>query len=98
MSNAAQPTPGSPIDKSVGAALVLTFFFGPLGLFYINVRGAVIAIIVSLIVGLLTLGFGLLFVWPITMVWAAVTASTKHQKFEEWKIGKLAGGTSYGAA
>ncbi|MGA9311731.1 MAG: hypothetical protein WBV74_15350 [Pseudonocardiaceae bacterium] len=96
--NAAQPTAGSPIDKSVGAALVLTFFFGPLGLFYINVRGAVIAIIVSLIVGLLTLGFGLLFVWPITMVWAAVTASKKHQKFEEWKIGKLAGGANYGAA
>ena len=61
-------------------------------------RGAIIAIIVSIVVGLLTLGIGLLFVWPITMVWAAVTASKKHQEFEEWKIDKLAGGANYGVA
>jgi hypothetical protein len=98
MSNATQPAAGPPLDKSVGAALALTFFFGPLGLFYINVRGAIIAIVVSIIVGLLTFGFGLLFVWPVTMVWAAVTASKKHQEFEEWKIGKLAGGVNHGVA
>lgn len=97
-SSTAQPAAGPPLDKSVGAALALTFFFGPLGLFYINVRGALIAVVVSIIVGLLTLGFGLLFVWPVTMVWAAVTASKKHQEFEEWKIRKLAGGPNYGAA
>ncbi|HEX8935401.1 MAG TPA: hypothetical protein VF788_14655 [Pseudonocardiaceae bacterium] len=98
VSNATQPAAGPPLDKSVGAALALTFFFGPLGLFYINVRGAIIAIVVSIVVTLLTLGFGLLFVWPVTMVWAAVTASKKHQEFEEWKIGKLAGGVNQGAA
>lgn len=97
MSSAAQPAAGPPIDKSIGAALVLTFFFGPLGLFYINVRDAVIAIIVSIVVALITLGFGLLLIWPISMVWAAVTASKRHQEFEAWKIEKLAGGTNYGA-
>lgn len=56
------------------------------------------AIVVSIVVSLLTLGFGLLFVWPVTMVWAAVTASKKHQEFEEWKIGKLAGGANHGVA
>jgi hypothetical protein len=95
-SSAAQPAAGPPLDKSVGAALALTFFFGPLGLFYISAGGAIIAIIVSIIVGVLTLGFGLLFVWPIIMVWAAVTASKRHQEFEEWKVGRLAGG-HYGA-
>lgn len=96
--SATQPAAGPPLDKSVGAALALTFFFGPLGLFYINVRGAIIAIVASIVVSLLTLGFGLLFVWPVTMVWAAVTASKKHQEFEEWKIGKLAGGANHGVA
>ena len=97
MSRADQPAAAPPIDKSVGAALVLTFFFGPLGLFYINVRDALIALVLSVIVGIITLGFGLLFLWPITMVWAAVTASKRHQDFEAWKIGKLAGGMTYGA-
>jgi hypothetical protein len=86
-----------PIDKSVGAALVLTFFFGPLGLFYINVRDALIVLILAIVVGIVTLGFGLLLLWPITMVWAAVTASKRHQEFEAWKIAKLTGGMNYGA-
>lgn len=96
-SKSVQAAASPPIDKSVGAALVLTFFFGPFGLFYISVRNAVIAIIVTVIVGIVTLGIGLLFVWPITMVWAAVTASKKHQEFEAWKIDKLTGGANYGA-
>lgn len=90
-----QPMVGPPIDKSVGAALVLTFFFGPFGLFYTSVRDAIIAIIVSIIVGLITIGFGLFLVWPVCMVWAAVTASKKHQEFEAWKIEKLSGGAHY---
>lgn len=85
-----------PIDKSVAAALVLTFFFGPLGLFYIGARDAIITIIVAIVVGILTLGIALLLVWPITMVWAAVAAGKKHQEFEAWKIEKLAGGANYG--
>jgi len=47
-----------PVDKSVGAALVLTFFFGPLGLFYITVLGAVIMTVVAIIVAILTVGIG----------------------------------------
>jgi hypothetical protein len=81
-----------PVDKSVGAALVLTFFFGPLGLFYITVPGALILTVVAIVVAFLTLGLGLIFIWVIAMVWSAVVASRQHQEFEAWKIGRLAGG------
>jgi len=79
-----------PTDKSVAAALVLTFFFGPFGLFYVTVVGAIVMVIVAIIVGILTLGFGLFIIWPITMLWAALTASKMHQSFETWKIERLA--------
>jgi hypothetical protein len=85
-------TGGSLIDKSVGAALVLTFFFGPFGLFYVTVKGAVIMILLSVVVALVTVGFGLFLLWPIVMVWAAVAASRMHQEFEIWKVQQLAGG------
>lgn len=94
---ATQPTAGPPTDKSVGAALVLTFFFGPLGLFYIHVLGAIIATVVAVVISVLTLGFGLILVWPVCMVWSAVTASKQHQQFEAWKISRLSGGAPQGA-
>ena len=43
--------------KSVGIAIALSLFFGPLGMFYSTVLGAIVMIIVNLIVGLLTFGF-----------------------------------------
>jgi hypothetical protein len=85
-----------PIDKSVGAALVLTFFFGPLGLFYVTVTGAVIMTVVSIVVAILTIGFGLIIMWVISMVWSAVVASKQHQEFEAWKVNRLAGGAAAG--
>ncbi len=94
----AHPSAAPPIDKSVGAALVLTFFFGPLGLFYITIAGAVVMTIVAIIVAIFTLGFGLLLIWPITMIWSAVVASRQHQEFEAWKIGRLTGGSAHGMA
>lgn len=68
-------------DKSVVLALVLTLFFGPLGLFYVSVWGAV-ALIVVVAAGVVpTLGFVLIFVWPASMVWAAIAANREHNDF-----------------
>ncbi|HXO17457.1 MAG TPA: hypothetical protein VN909_04750 [Candidatus Dormibacteraeota bacterium] len=61
--------------KSVGLALVLTFFFGPLGLFYSSVLGGVIMLVASLIAAGTTMGVGILVTWPICMVWGAIAAS-----------------------
>lgn len=62
-------------QKSVAVALLLTFFFGPLGMFYSTVGGAITMLIVSVLLAMLTLGASILITWPICMIWAAVAAS-----------------------
>ena len=69
-------------QKSVGVALVLTFFLGPVGMFYSTVLGALVMLCVlvfgGMVVGLLTFGFGWLiwwpFVWVVSMIWGCVAA------------------------
>lgn len=64
--------------KSVGVALLLSFFFGPLGLFYATVTGGVVMLIVSFVVALFTFGLGLFITWPICVVWSAIAASNHN--------------------
>lgn len=71
-------------DKSVGAALVLTFLFGPLGIFYVSFLWAVVFIVLAIIVAILTLGLGLLLVWPASMILAAIMASNRHSAYQAW--------------
>lgn len=81
-----------PADKSVGVALVLTFLFGSLGLFYSSIIGGIVMTVISFFLFLLalaTFGFLLplfLLIWPITMVWGAVSASRQHRDFEIWRM------------
>jgi hypothetical protein len=72
-----QIAPGyaGPPPKSMAAALLLTFFFGPLGLFYVSVPAALIMIVVSIVVGVMTFGFGLLLTGAACMVWAAIATN-----------------------
>lgn len=65
--------------KSMAAALVLTFFFGPLGLFYASIIGGIIMLALSVFVLIFTLGFGFLFTWPITMIWAAIAVDRANR-------------------
>lgn len=55
--------------KSLGLALLLTLFFGPLGMFYSTVVGALVMLLVSGVVGFVTMGLGLLLVWPLQLIW-----------------------------
>jgi hypothetical protein len=66
--------------KSAGVAILLTALFGPLGMFYSTIAGAIVMIVISLIVALFTLGFGLILTWPICIVWAAMAASSHNKK------------------
>jgi hypothetical protein len=66
--------------KSVGISLILTFLFGSLGMFYSTIIGAIIMLIIEGVVGLLTLGFGLLFTHPICMIWGAIAAHRYNKK------------------
>lgn len=65
-------------QKSVGVALLLSFFFGPLGMLYSTVTGAIIMFIITCLVALFTFGFGLIFTWPLCMIWAAVAAKNTN--------------------
>ena len=67
-------------NKSVGVALVLTFLFGPLGMLYSTISGGIIMLIISVIVGAVTLGFGLLLTWPVCMIWSAIAANSHNRK------------------
>lgn len=66
--------------KSVAAALVLTFFFGPLGMFYSTVAGALIMLVVTILGALVTGGISLFLTGPVCMVWAAVAANQANDK------------------
>ncbi len=65
-------------NKSMAAALILTFFFGPLGLFYVSILGGIImtsATCVSLLLAVLSFGilsFLVPILWAISMIWAAL--------------------------
>ena len=69
-------------DKSVGAALVLTFLFGPLGLLYASVLGGILLLVLSVVVFVLTFGLGLIVIWPVSMIWGAIAASNQHSKYQ----------------
>jgi len=66
-------------EKSMGITILLTIFFGPLGMLYSTVTGAIVMIIVNVIVAIITLGFGLFITWPVCIIWAAI-ATNKYNK------------------
>jgi hypothetical protein len=65
-------------EKSVAASLALTFFFGPLGMFYSTVTGGIVMMTAGLFFCLITLGFGILLVWPACMLWAGLAANAHN--------------------
>lgn len=67
-------------EKSVIAAFLLAFFFGPLGLLYATIGGGIVMIIVAFIVGIVTFGFGALITWPIAVIWAVIAAMRSKAK------------------
>ncbi len=82
-------------QKSMAVGLLLTFFFGPLGMLYSTVLGAVIMFFVNILAFVFTAGIGLLLTWPIGLIWSGVAisshnsnlvstgAATPHQKNQE---------------
>lgn len=68
-------------DKSVTLALVLSFVFGPFGLFYASPWGAVLLLVVAAAGVVPTMGFVLIFVWAASIAWAAVAAGHAHRLF-----------------
>lgn len=66
--------------KSMGVGLLLALFFGPLGLLYASVLGGILMFVISVVVAVLTLGFGVLLTWPICVIWAAIAVNSHNKK------------------
>ena len=66
-------------QKSVGTAFALAFFFGPLGLLYASVTGGVVMFFVTIIIGFITFGFGIIFTWIGCIIWAVVAAGNANK-------------------
>jgi hypothetical protein len=49
-------------------------------MFYSTIGGAIVMIIVTMGVGLVTLGVGLLITWPVCILWAALAASSYNKR------------------
>lgn len=72
--------------KSVGIAILLTVLFGPIGMLYCTIWGAIIMFVVSLVIGIVTLGIGLIITWPICIIWAALATSSHNKKLLAGKV------------
>ena len=65
--------------KNVALAVLLAFLFGPFGMFYSTVSGALIILALTLPVACVTGGLGLFLLWPVCMIWAGVAAASSNQ-------------------
>lgn len=65
-------------QKSAGTAALLGIFFGPLGMLYSTITGAVVMFFVTGIVAFFTVGFGLILTQPICAIWAYSAAKKEN--------------------
>ncbi len=69
--------PRSPIN--VRTAVLLAVIFGPLGLFYTSIAGGLFCLFLLIVLGLFTVGIGILPVWMVSVLWAYVAATHSHR-------------------
>jgi len=66
--------------KSVGLAFLLTLLFGPLGMLYSTVAGALIMLVISSVLAFFTVGISLIITHPICIVWGCLAASASNKR------------------
>lgn len=80
-----QPQPVYPVvivrdRKSVGGAMLLALFFGPLGMLYSTGLGAFIMFLMYAWAAVFTLGAGFFVLWPVCILWAGYAASEYNRR------------------
>jgi hypothetical protein len=78
--------------KSVVGAVLLAFFFGPLGMLYATVPGALVMLFINIIVAIPTLGLGLLVTIPIGTLWAGLAADSQNKRLQAVSAQQFAAG------
>ena len=66
-------------EKSMVVGLLLTFFFGPLGLLYTNIKAGLILTVVVLVLFIPTLSISAWIGWLGSMIWAAIEIDTVNK-------------------
>jgi hypothetical protein len=61
--------------KDVRTAVLLAVFLGPLGLMYATVGGGLFALFLMIVLGVCTVGIGIIPVWLVSVLWAYLSAS-----------------------
>ena len=64
--------------KSVILALVMTSFLGPFGMLYSTLAGAIIMGILYGVLGVLTVGYALIVLHPICIIWGTWAAHRQN--------------------
>lgn len=67
-------------EKDIFLAVFLAWFFGPLGMLYSTIPGAIVMFFADVILGIVTLGIALIFLIPIGIIWAYVAAKGHNEK------------------
>jgi hypothetical protein len=83
MKSGVNKVPNWESPKSINKALLLTLFFGPFGMFYSTIKGAIVMLILSIIIGLMTAGAGLLFTHPLSIVWSVVAVVRYNRNLQK---------------
>jgi len=68
--------------KDVRTAVLLALFLGPLGLMYTSVGGGLFTLFLMIVLGLFTVGIGIVPVWMLSVLWAYLSASHSRQLAE----------------
>lgn len=66
--------------RSVGGAVLLAMLFGPFGMFYATVSGALAMLAITVMVAIVTFGVGLVLVPPFCMLWAGLAAAGHNRR------------------
>ena len=57
-------------QKSIVVTFLLTILFNPLVMFYSTIVGGIVILIISVLIGIFTLGVSFLITLPICIIWA----------------------------
>ena len=67
-------------QKSVVAAFLLAFLFGPLGLLYASATAGLVMLVLGAVIAVVTVGFGLIFVWIGSVICALVAVNRANAR------------------
>lgn len=69
-------------EKSMATAILLSAFFGPFGMFYSTVSGALVMLFAGGFFDVITVGIGVLFTWPGCILWSALATNAHNNRVQ----------------